>query len=199
MEILIALVVLGLVVYYLNNNSSSTKTTTKVITTETTHTPRGKMTVEQTTVITDATLEIKPIHQTTSYFPRHTISTSTPLQSTSTATILPSPPQNNISSEPHQITKPLPAQLSTPFHPQFKTCSGCKRIQPLSEFRPNSNQPDGLTKWCISCLNQPKPKPLKGMKHCPKCKQNRRKTSFYPTTKHPDGLSKWCKFCLDRH
>lgn len=82
-----------------------------------------------------------------------------------------------------------------------KECPACKRKQPLSEFKKNQNQPDGLTKWCIRCIvdGAPMPNDTSGTKICEKCKQNRRKTSFYPTTKYPDGLSKWCKFCLDRH
>lgn len=198
MEVLIAFFVFGLVIYYLSNNSSSTKTTTKIIKTETINTANGKVTLEQTTVTTDATLEIKPIQSNISNFPQGNTfnipsrSSITEIKSVATSPLSPSSGFN-------QNFSALPNKSPTDTQSQFKICSGCQRKQPLSEFRPNSNQPDGLTKWCIKCLNQPKLKPLTGMKHCPKCKQNRRKTSFYPTTKYPDGLSKWCKFCLDRH
>ncbi|HDR1198475.1 TPA: hypothetical protein QB394_001190, partial [Pasteurella multocida] len=80
-----------------------------------------------------------------------------------------------------------------------KECPACKRIQPITEFNQNSNQPDGLTKWCTKCLDEGAPMPhnVSGTKICEKCGQNRRKSSFYPSSKYTDGLSKWCKFCLD--
>lgn len=82
-----------------------------------------------------------------------------------------------------------------------KECLCCKRVQPISEFRANSNQPDGLTKWCIKCLNNggTQRETQSGLKYCPKCKSNHRKSSYYPTDKYEDGLSKWCKFCLEKH
>ena len=80
-----------------------------------------------------------------------------------------------------------------------KKCPGCRRVQPVSEFGKNTNQPDGLTKWCSVCMTEgaPMPHDISGMKICEKCGQNRKKSSFYPSSRYADGLSKWCKFCLD--
>ncbi|WP_162616803.1 hypothetical protein [Aggregatibacter kilianii] len=80
-----------------------------------------------------------------------------------------------------------------------KKCQGCRRVQPISEFGKNANQPDGLTKWCSLCMTEgaPMPHDMSGIKVCEKCGQNRKKSSFYPSSRYADGLSKWCKFCLD--
>lgn len=75
-----------------------------------------------------------------------------------------------------------------------KRCPNCNRLQPLSEYKPNKNQPDGVTKWCASCMSEPQKKPS-GLRKCPKCKQMRRIDSFGKSPTNPDGLHKWCKFC----
>lgn len=77
---------------------------------------------------------------------------------------------------------------------QTKRCPHCNRLQPLSEFRPNKNTADGLTKWCSSCMAEPQKKQT-GLRKCPKCKQMRRIESFGESPTNPDGLHKWCKFC----
>ena len=77
---------------------------------------------------------------------------------------------------------------------QTKRCPNCNRLQPLSEFKPNRNQPDGLTKWCTPCMAEPQKK-QSGLRKCPKCKQMRRMESFGHSPTNPDGLHKWCKFC----
>lgn len=75
-----------------------------------------------------------------------------------------------------------------------KRCPNCNRVQPLSEYSPNKNTPDGVTKWCTACMSAPKSKP-NGLRKCPKCKQMRRIDSFGKSPTNPDGLHKWCKFC----
>lgn len=77
---------------------------------------------------------------------------------------------------------------------QMKRCPHCNRLQPLSEYKPNKNQPDGVTKWCTSCMSEPQKK-QSGLRKCPKCKQMRRIESFGHSPTNPDGLHKWCKFC----
>lgn len=98
-----------------------------------------------------------------------------------------------------QLPKPTYKQQELPFKDldtnSLKQCSKCLAAKPIDAFRPNHNQPDGLTKWCASCLDSQQPQPP-NMKICPKCKQNRRKSSFYKSSKYPDGLTKWCKYCL---
>lgn len=92
---------------------------------------------------------------------------------------------------------PLPPsvqpQISAP-PAQVKTCGGCAKTLSHARFRANSNQPDGLTQWCATCLDQRRESGP--YKVCSRCKQRRMKSSFPKNSKRPDGLTKWCKFCL---
>ncbi|WP_032137141.1 hypothetical protein [Kingella negevensis] len=106
--------------------------------------------------------------------------------------------------QPQKAQQQAPVQAKLPLEPKQvvkKLCSHCNQSKPISQFRPNPNQPDGLTKWCNTCMDKRQPAgqhDQHGMKYCPKCKQQRRKSSFYASNKYPDGLSKWCKYCLKK-
>lgn len=107
-------------------------------------------------------------------------------------------PQPIAHQQPKLVNSPSvsiePAQfMVTDQTPNSKRCPHCNRLQPLSEYKPNKNQPDGLTKWCTACMVPEKEK--KGLKKCPKCKQMRRLDSYGESPTNPDGLHKWCKFC----
>ncbi len=41
---------------------------------------------------------------------------------------------------------------SLPMHRKTKTCKKCGNIKKGNCFGQNSTQPDGLTKWCLSCM-----------------------------------------------
>lgn len=204
MEILIALVVIALIYFYISNNSRKIEDETVIKTTQTIKTANGEQTITRTTVMNSSQMDIR--------------SPNTPMMPVNHKIIEPSErepslpqtleKQNTLkhqqmiglnNNEPKYIQQKQSNldNLRTP-EIAFKECSGCKRVQPISEFRANPNKPDGLTKWCNHCMKNGAPNPtnMKGKKVCEKCGQTRMKTSFYPTTKYPDGLSRWCKFCL---
>lgn len=80
---------------------------------------------------------------------------------------------------------------------ESKDCPNCERHLPFSSFGKSSKYLDGLTKWCMQCLNNHQSRLPKNQKNCPKCKKTRLKSSFYKNSKQPDGLTKWCKTCMD--
>ena len=80
---------------------------------------------------------------------------------------------------------------------ESKSCPNCERVLPFQSFGKSGKYPDGLTKWCLDCLNNHQSKLPKNKKHCPKCNKTRLKSSFYKNSKQPDGLTKWCKTCMD--
>lgn len=115
--------------------------------------------------------------------------------------------ENNITEEladipiiietPPPIPEQLPiAKIQTLI--SFKDCPKCERSLPSSDFRPNHNTQDGLTKWCASCLDSSR-KTTAHLKFCPKCGKNRQLRNFYKSKKNADGYTKWCKFCLKKH
>lgn len=81
---------------------------------------------------------------------------------------------------------------------QSKDCPKCQKNLNYNSFGNSSKNPDGLTKWCLECLNNSSKKtpPKVNQKYCPKCKKNRMKTSFNKNSKQEDGLTKWCKDCM---
>ena len=79
-----------------------------------------------------------------------------------------------------------------------KDCPNCERHLPFSSFGKSSKYPDGLTKWCMECLNNHQSRLPRNQKNCPKCKKTRLKSSFYKNSNRDDGLTKWCKTCMDK-
>lgn len=206
MELFIGIAIISGIWWFISNNKKSIKDETIIKTTQTVKIAGGEQTIERTTVLNhDQTTIRSPSTPITP--PIHKIITPT-VEETNLQRQLEEARQHEL--EAKQLIEKLsnqPKPTSTTIQipdkkPQLKKCANCERTQPTSEFRSNHKQPDGLTKWCISCLDSGEklinPASLKGIKFCPKCQENRRKTSFYPTPKYPDGLSKWCKFCLSK-
>ncbi len=79
-----------------------------------------------------------------------------------------------------------------------KICPNCERTLHFNSFRKSSKYPDGLTKWCIDCLNNYQARLPKNKKQCPKCKKIRLKSSYYKNKNTEDGLTKWCTTCMDK-
>lgn len=206
MELLLIIIGIAFVWWLISNNKTSVKDETVITTTRTVKIDGGEQTVTRTTVIDNNQMDIRnpntPITQ-----PVHKILEPTPRELELERELELIKQQNRVAIEAKKIVQLSHMQSQSHISNsnslaalELKECPNCKRTQPKSAFRANHNQPDGLTKWCISCLdNQEKllnPASLQGMKVCPKCHQTRRKSSFYLSKKYPDGLSKWCKFCL---
>lgn len=206
MELLIGIAIIGGIWWFISNNKKSIKDETIIKTTQTVKIAGGEQTVTRTTVLNNNQTDIRS-PSTPIVPPTHKVITPTEreieLQRQLVETQRRELEAKQLIEQLANQPKPALTTAQTPNQQsQLKQCTNCNRKQPISEFRPNHNQPDGLTKWCISCLDSGEklinPASLKGMKFCQKCRENRRKTSFYPTKKNPDGLSKWCKFCLPK-
>ena len=79
-----------------------------------------------------------------------------------------------------------------------KKCTKCLKTYVLNRFSVSnkSSNPDGYSKWCLNCLNEPRQeKNSSRYKVCKKCKNRREKWNFYNSPKTEDGLSVWCKPC----
>lgn len=206
MEILIGIVVLGIIWWFISNNKKSINDETVIETKRTVKIDGGEQTITRKTVINNNQTDIRtptspmtpPTHKIIEPTERE-LELQRQLEETKQRELEAKALINKLANQPTPQTVNITKQTN---EQELKQCNNCNRLQPISQYRPNHNQPDGLTKWCISCLDSGEklinPASIKGMKYCPKCRQNRRKTSFYPTKKNPDGLSKWCKYCLPK-
>ncbi len=84
---------------------------------------------------------------------------------------------------------------------RVKSCPKCQLTKSTDEYYTTQKYSDGLSKWCKSCIDESKTKSHAKKtrngryKICSKCNQRREKSSFFKSTKQADGLSRWCKFC----
>lgn len=185
MEILVLIVVAGLIYFYVSNNSRKVKDETVITTTQTVKTDHGEQTITRTTKINDVQMDIRN-PQTPMTFREHQIAQPQPTRQEQYT--------HTLEHTTNRLADTTPEKTQQKQEIQLKLCSHCNRTQPITEFRPNQKRPDGLTKWCKSCMDTSVD--ISGKKVCEKCKQTRLKSSFYLTSKYPDGLSKWCKYCL---
>lgn len=105
-----------------------------------------------------------------------------------------------IKSEPLTLTSPQSDTQQDLFsiNNESKECSNCKRNLQFNSFFKSNKYTDGLTKWCIECLNNHQSRLPRNKKQCPKCRKVRLKSSFYKNKNTEDGLTKWCKTCMDK-
>lgn len=108
--------------------------------------------------------------------------------------------QSEQKSQSFTLTPPKDDKQQDLFSEQSKSkqCAYCEKSLPFSSFGKSEKYSDGLTKWCLVCLNNYQSRLPKNKKHCPKCNKTRLKSSFYKNSKREDGLTKWCKTCMDK-
>lgn len=190
---------IGLVVYFLNQNKTEKKDRTIITHKKTIQTDDGEVHIERRQVIDSvrtsytkkdvAQNEIKDITPTINHNSVEKISNMNQENDIKELELTPSP-------------KPIiQVDMFSTLDHETKTCLKCNKNLPYSEFPQSHKNEDGLTKWCISCLNQlneDRKNKSGNKKQCPNCKKNRLKSSFYKNSKQPDGLTKWCKTCMDK-
>lgn len=215
--------VIGLGLYFLSQNKTEKKDRTTITHNRVIQTPDGEVHIRQTqtidsvrTTYTKQDLSKQIVKDVTP-----TISHTQPQQEALRTQEVKSEPLIVSDTQPHRFAhqpqqsiteiqeeKPEPLTLT---HPQSDTqqdlfakkheskeCPNCERELLFSSFGNSGKYPDGLTKWCLECLNNHQSRLPKNKKHCPKCNKTRLKSSFYKNSKQPDGLTKWCNTCMDK-
>lgn len=190
---------IGLGLYFLNQNRTEKKDRTTITHKKVIHTSDGEVHIERRQVIDSvrtsytkkdvAQNEIKNITPLVDHNPVEEINNINQEDEIKELVLTPSP-------------KPIfQEDIFSRLDHETKTCLKCNKNLHHSEFPQSNKNEDGLTKWCISCLNQlneDRKNKLGNKKQCPNCKKNRLKTSFYKNSKQPDGLTKWCKDCMHK-
>lgn len=215
--------VIGLGLYFLSQNKTEKKDRTTITHKRVIQTPDGEVHISQTqtidsvrTIYTSQDLSKQVVNDITP-----TISHVKPQQEAPKVQQVKSEPLIISDTQPHrfahqpqqsitdaQEVKPEPLILVPPESDtqqdlfakkhESKECPNCERDLLFSSFGKSGKYPDGLTKWCIECLNNHQSRPPKNKKDCPKCKKTRLKSSFYKNKNTDDGLTKWCKTCMDK-
>ena len=192
----IIVVLIGLGLYFLNQNKTEKKDRTTITHKNVIQTDDGEVHIERRQVIDSV----------------RTAYTKKDLAQGEIASIKPTIEHNPVSrySSTHTsdvLSKPDPVSTLQTINPEqppnaiIKICQKCNKGLDDTAFAQSSKNDDGLTKWCISCLNQlneDRKNQSSNKQQCPNCKKNRLKTSFYKNSKQPDGLTKWCKDCMDK-
>jgi len=83
--------------------------------------------------------------------------------------------------------------------PIEKECKYCREWKPVEEYKRNQRYLDGLTRFCIECIDILKQqKDDLGddkMKICLSCKKDKKSSHFAKNPNSPDGLKLFCKDC----
>tara|TARA_B100001564_G_C20649497_1_gene676119 strand:+ start:1294 stop:1941 length:648 start_codon:yes stop_codon:yes gene_type:complete len=83
--------------------------------------------------------------------------------------------------------------------PIEKECKYCKEWKPVEDYKRNQKYLDGLTKFCIICIDILKEKKSKigdeKLKLCLSCKQEKKVSEFSKNPNAPDSLRIFCKNC----
>lgn len=172
----------GLFLYFLNQNKTEKRDVTTITHKKTIQTEDGEIHIERR----------QTFHTTqTSYKSDHEIDQK--LQKLKTVSIEKKEKEFILDQPPQQEEI-----VYTPPTIASKQCPKCTKELDYSLFGKSPKNPDGLTKWCLDCLNNSnkKPQPKANQKYCPHCKRNRMKTSFGKNSKQEDGLTKWCRDCM---
>lgn len=208
--------VVGLGLYFLSQNKTEKKDRTTITHKRVIQTPDGEVHIQRTQTIdsvrTSYTKQDLSKQVVKDVIP--TISYSQPQQETSKVQEVISEPLIISNAQPHQsITKVQEVKSEpltlTSFHNdvqqnlltsniESKECPNCERNLVFNSFGKSAKYSDGLTKWCIECLNNHQSRLPKNKKQCPKCKKTRLKSSFYKNRNTVDGLTKWCTTCMDK-
>lgn len=218
MEWLLILLAVGGVWYWLISNSQKTRSRTTITERKTVQTEDGSVTFERISEVDERKMAL--MNESAKLY-RERLSRGQEYTPAPTKSNPPLPPHITVMQSPPPKKDESPSQAwinhqrqrrqvnqgqyissattrsSPPVQPRAQTtkiCGCCAKTLPHTRFRANSNQPDGLTQWCSSCLDQRREPGA--YKVCPRCKQRRMKSSFPANSKRPDGLTKWCKFCL---
>ena len=215
LEDLLTLVGVGGAIYWVLNNRTKTRTKDTIREVHTRVTENGSITYEREREVDSRTTEL--MREGTQRFVanrgEYRVASSPPTEIDRERSKLTS---SHIVEVPVMTSKPAPltttyrevntTSATPPNRPVIieavkesgKQCPHCSKTLPHSMFRPNSNHPDGLTKWCGQCLDKQASNKSQDRHHkiCPKCSQRRLKTNFDKNGNTPDGLTKWCRYCM---
>lgn len=215
--------VVGLGLYFLSQNKTEKKDRTTITHKSVIQTPDGEVHIQRTQTIdsvrTSYTKQdlskqaVKDVIPTISHAPsqqetnkvQEVISKPLIISNAQPHRFAPQPQQSmtevqEVKSEPLTLTPPhndVQQDLFTN-KPGSKECPNCERDLVFNSFGKSAKYPDGLTKWCIECLNNHQSRLPRNKKQCPKCKKTRLKSSFYKNKNTEDGLTKWCTTCMDK-
>lgn len=213
----------GLGLYFLSQNKTEKKDRTTITRKSVIQTPDGEVHIQRTQTIdsvrTSYTKQDLSKQALKDVIP--TLSHTQPQQEPNEVQEVISEPLIISNTQPHRFA-PQPQQSITEFQEvksepltlvppesdtqqdlfakkhESKGCPNCERDLLFSSFGKSGKYPDGLTKWCIECLNNHQSRLPRNKKHCPKCNKTRLKSSFYKNSKQSDGLTKWCNTCMDK-
>ncbi|WP_269915338.1 hypothetical protein [Acinetobacter sp. HY1485] len=173
---------IGLIIYFLNKNKTEKRDITTITHKRTIQTEDGEVSIERRQTF-DTTQ--------TSYKPDQSIDQK--LENLKTISVEKQDKEFALDQQPQQEEL-----VFTPSQTTSKECPKCNKQLTFSLFGKSPKNSDGLTKWCLDCLNNAnkKPQPKSNQKYCPHCKRNRMKTSFGKNSKQEDGLTKWCRDCM---
>ncbi|MEB5477289.1 hypothetical protein [Acinetobacter pollinis] len=212
------LIIVGLIIlvlYFLNQNKSQKKDVTTIIHKQVIQTKDGEVRIErrQTLDSVQTSYTKKDIAQNQIQdIKQNELPVTSDIELTNNQnnnTVIPSlePVKNQIEQQSKTMTndqmsldlndKQQELDFLAPIN-DTKSCLKCEKNLATDLFGKSQKNPDGLTKWCLNCLNNAnkQPSPKANQKYCPKCRKNRLKTSFNKNSNRVDGLTKWCKDCM---